>query len=51
MVLSAIWKTYTSGFFKDYQNCTSPKEEYNLKSLKNSRVYVFFKLNVKPLSV
>ena len=29
MVLSAIWKTYTSGFFKDYQNCASPKDEYN----------------------
>ena len=41
MVLSAIWeKTCTSEFFKDYQNCTSPKDECNLKSLKNSRVHV-----------
>ncbi len=42
MVSSAIWKKHaTSEFFKDDQNCTSPKDEYNLKSLKNSRVYVF----------
>ena len=43
MVSSAIWKkTCTSEFFKDDdQNCTSPKDECNLKSLKNSRVYVF----------
>ena len=41
MVSSAIWKTCTSEFFKDYENCTSPKDECNLKSLKNSRVYVF----------
>ena len=42
MVSSAIWKkTCTSEFFKDDQNCKSPKDEYNLKSLKNSRVYVF----------
>ncbi len=35
MVSSAIWKkTCTSKFFKDDQNC-------NLKSLKDSRVYVF----------
>ena len=27
-------------FSKDYQNCTSPKDE----SLKNSRVYVFFQI-------
>ena len=31
-------------FSKDYQNCTSPKDECNLKSLKNSRVYVFFQI-------
>ncbi len=44
MVSSAIWKkTCTSEFFKDDQNCTSPKD-----SLKNSRVYVFFKLHEKP---
>jgi hypothetical protein len=30
----------TSGF-SDYQNCAFPKDECNLKSLKNSRVYVF----------
>ena len=30
-----------SEFFKNDQNCTSPKDECNLKSLKNSRVYVF----------
>ncbi len=49
MVSSAIWKkTCTSEFFKDDQNCTSPKDECNLKSLKNSRVYVFFKLHEKP---
>ena len=43
MVSSAInlEKTCTSEFFKDDQNCTSPKDECNLKSLKNSRVYVF----------
>ncbi len=42
MVSSAIWKkTCTSEFFKDDRNCTSPKDECNLKSLKNSRVYVF----------
>ena len=42
MVSSAIWKkTCMSEFFKDDQNCTSPKDECNLKSLKNSRVYVF----------
>ena len=34
-------KTYTSEFFKDVQNWTSPKDECNLKSLKTSRVYVF----------
>ena len=41
MVSSAIWKkTCTSEFFKDDRNCTlSPKDECNLKSLKNSRVY------------
>ena len=45
MVSSAIWKkTCTSEFFKDDQNCTSPKDECNLKSLKNSRVYVFFQI-------
>ena len=38
----------TSEFFKDDQNCTSPKDECNLKSLKNSRVYVFVKLHEKP---
>jgi hypothetical protein len=49
MVSSAIWKrTCTSEFFKDYQNCTSPKDECNLKSLKNSRVYVFFQIAQKP---
>ncbi len=42
MVSSAIWKkTCTSEFFKDDRNCTSPKDECNLTSLKNSRVYVF----------
>ena len=42
MVASAIWKKQgTSEFFKDDQNCTSPKDECNLKSLKNSRMYVF----------
>ncbi len=42
MVSSAIRKkTCTSEFFKDDRNCTSPKDEFNLKSLKNSRVYVF----------
>ncbi len=41
-------KTYTNEFFKDDQNYTSPKDECNLKSLKNSRVYVFFKLHEKP---
>jgi hypothetical protein len=43
MVSSAIWeekKTCTSEFFKDDQNCTSSKDECNLKSLKKSRVYV-----------
>ena len=41
MVLSAIWKkACTSEFFKDDRNCTSAKDECNLKSLKNSRVYV-----------
>ena len=35
---------HTSEFFKNYQNCTSPKDECNLKSLKNSRVYVFFQI-------
>ncbi len=40
MVSSAIWKkTCTSEFFKDDRNCTSPKDEWNLKSLKNSRLY------------
>ncbi len=49
MVSSAIWKkACTSEFFKDDQNCTSPKDECNLKSLKNSRMYVFFKLHEKP---
>ena len=49
MVSSAIWKkTCTSEFFKDDRNCTSPNDECNLKSLKNSRVYVFFKLHEKP---
>ena len=42
MVSSAILEqTCTSEFFKDYQNCTSSMDECNLKSLKNSRVYVF----------
>ena len=44
VVSSAIWKkkhARTSEFFKGDQNCTSPKDECNLKSLKNSRVYVF----------
>ncbi len=42
MVSSAIWiKTCTSEFFKDDRNCTSPKDECNLKSLKNSLVHVF----------
>ena len=35
-------KTCTSEFFKDYRNCTSPKDDWNLKSLKNSRVHGFF---------
>ncbi len=42
MVSSAIWKkTCTSEFFKDDRNCTSPKDECNLKPFKTSRVYVF----------
>ena len=42
MVSSANWKkTCMSEFFKDDQNCMSPNNECNLKSLKNSRVYVF----------
>ena len=43
MVSSAIWKKHARvhEFFKDDQNCTSPKDECNLKSSKNSRVYVF----------
>ncbi len=41
-------KTCTSEFFKDDRNCTSPKDEHNLTSLENSRVYVFFKLHEKP---
>ena len=42
MVSSAIWKkTCSSEFFKHDQNCTRPKDEYNLKSLKNSRVVCF----------
>ncbi len=45
MVSSAIWKkTCTSEFFKDDRNCTSPKNECNLKSLKNSLVHVFFQI-------
>ncbi len=49
MVSSAIWKkTCTSEFFKEDQNCTSPKDKCNLKSLKNSRVHVFLKLHEKP---
>jgi hypothetical protein len=41
MVSCAIWgKTCTSEFFKDYQIRST--QEYNLKSLKNSRFYVFF---------
>ena len=48
MVSSAIWKkTRTSEFFKDYQNCTSPKDECYLRSMKNSRVRVFSKLHEK----
>jgi hypothetical protein len=55
--VSVNWgKTCTSDFFEDYQTCTSPKDECNLKSLKNSRVYVspidisygFSKLHEKP---
>ncbi len=43
MVSSVIWKKnmHASEFFKDDRNCTSPKDECNLKSLKNSRAYVF----------
>jgi hypothetical protein len=44
MVSSAIWKKNMHEFSKDYQNCTSPKDECNLKSLKNSRVYVFLQI-------
>ena len=41
MVSGAIWeKTCTSEFFKDDPICTSPKDECNLKSLKNLLVYV-----------
>ena len=48
MASSAIWKkTCTSEFFEDDRNCTSPKDECNVKSLKNSQVYVFFKLHEK----
>ena len=43
MVSSAIWKkTRTSEFFKDNQRSTSPKDECYLRSMKNSRVRVFF---------
>ena len=49
MVSSAIWKKHARvTFFKDDRNCTSPKDECNLTSFKNSRVYVFFKLHEKP---
>jgi hypothetical protein len=42
MVSSAIWeKRAPVSFFRDDQNCTSPKDKCNLKFLKNSRVYVF----------
>ena len=40
-------ETRTSKFFKDYQNNMSPKDEHSLRSLKNSRVRVFFKLHEK----
>jgi hypothetical protein len=36
-----LGKTCRSEFFKDGQNCTSPMDESNLKSLKNSRVMFF----------
>ena len=50
MVLSAIWKkTCTSEFFKDYQNCTSPKDECNLNDVFEKPMSVcFFKLHEKP---
>ncbi len=35
--ISEIILKLTSEFFKDDRNCTSPKDEWNLKSLKNSR--------------
>ena len=42
MVASAIWeKTCTSDVFKDDQNCTNPKDECNLKSLKTHECVVF----------
>ncbi len=47
MVSNAIWKkTYKSEFstFKDDQNCTSPQDLCNLRSLKNSQAYVFFQI-------
>ncbi len=46
MVSSAIWKKHARVSFS--KTSTSPKDECNLKSLKNSRVYVFFKLHEKP---
>ncbi len=47
MVSSAIWKkNMPSEFFKDDRNCTSPKDECNLKSLKTHEC-IFSKLHEK----
>ena len=45
MVSSAIWMEHAQvhEFFKEHRNSTSPKDECNLRSLKNSRVHVLSK--------
>ena len=51
MVSSAIWEkkhALTSEFFGDDQNCTSPKDECNLKSLKTHECICFSKFHEKP---
>jgi hypothetical protein len=51
MVSSAIWKkTCKSEFFKDYQNCTSPKDDrVQFEVFDYSRVCAnYFKLYEKP---
>ena len=49
MVSSAIWEKRARVSFSKtiMQDCTSPKEECNLKSLKNSSSVCFFKLHEK----